>query len=31
MPRETGFNQTLCADMQGFRLHAALRCGAEDR
>ena len=31
MPRETGFNQTLCADMQGFSLHAAVRCDAEDR
>jgi len=31
MSRETGFNQTLCADMQGFSLHAAVRCGAEDR
>ena len=31
MPRETDFNQTLCADMQGFSLHAAPRCGAEDR
>ena len=30
-PRETGFNHTLCADMQGFSLHAAVRCGAEDR
>ena len=31
MPRETDFNQTLCADMQGFSLHAAVRCGADDR
>jgi hypothetical protein len=31
MPRETGFNQTLCADMQGFSLHAAVRCAADDR
>jgi Putative transposase len=31
MPRETGFNQTLCADMLGFNLHAAVRCGANDR
>ena len=31
MSRETDFNQTLCADMQGFSLHAAVRCGAEDR
>jgi hypothetical protein len=25
------FNQTLCADMQGFSLHAAVRCEADDR
>jgi hypothetical protein len=31
MPREPGFNQTLCADMQGFSLHAAELCGGEDR
>ena len=31
MPRETDFNQTLCADMQGFSLHAAVRCGADER
>ena len=31
MPRETDFKQTLCADMQGFSLHAAVRCGADDR
>ena len=31
MPRETDFNQTLCADMQGFSLHAAVRCAADDR
>ena len=31
MPRETGFNQALWADMQGFRLHAAVRCPADDR
>ena len=30
MPRETGYNQTLCADMQGFSLHAAVRRGADD-
>ena len=30
MPRETGFNQTLCANMEGFSLHPAVRCGAED-
>ena len=28
MPREKDFNQTLCADMQGFSLHAAVHCGA---
>ena len=28
---EKGFKQTLCADMQGFSLHAAVRCGADDR
>ena len=31
MPRETGFNQTLCADIDGFSLHAALRCAADNR
>ena len=31
MPRQTDFKQTLCADMQGFSLHAAVRCGADDR
>ena len=31
LPRETKFNQTLCADMQGFSLHAAVRCDADDR
>ena len=31
LPRETDFNQTLCADMRGFSLHAAVRCGADDR
>ena len=31
MPRETDINQTLCVDMQGFSLHAAVRCGADDR
>ena len=29
MPRETGFNHKLCADMQGFCLHAAVRCDAD--
>jgi hypothetical protein len=31
MPRQTDFNQTLCADMQGFSLHAAVRCAANER
>ena len=31
MPREKDFKQTLCADMQGFSLHAAVRCKADDR
>jgi hypothetical protein len=31
MPRETHFKQTLCADINGFSLHAAVRCGADDR
>jgi hypothetical protein len=31
MPREAGFNQRLCADMQGFSLHVAVRCRAGDR
>ena len=31
MPRETDFKQTLCADVDGFSLHAAVRCGADDR
>ena len=31
MPRETEFKQTLCADIDGFSLHAAVRCGADDR
>lgn len=26
-----GFNETLCADIDGFSLHAAVRCGADDR
>ena len=30
MPRETNFKQTLCADIDGFSLHAAVRCEAED-
>jgi hypothetical protein len=28
MPKETGFKQTLCAEMRGRCLHASVRCGA---
>jgi hypothetical protein len=31
MPREPGFKQNLCADMDGFSLHAAVRCDADER
>jgi len=31
MPRDTDFEQALCANTQGFSLHAAVRCGAEER
>ena len=31
MPREKEFKQTPCADIDGFSLHAAVRCGADDR
>ena len=31
MPRDGDFKQTLCADSNGFSLHAAVRCAAEDR
>jgi len=31
MPRESDFNQPPCADNNGFSLHAAVRCGANDR
>jgi hypothetical protein len=31
MPRETEFKLTLCADINGFSLHASVRCGADDR
>ena len=31
MPRTAEFKQTLGADIDGFRLQAAARCGAEDR
>ena len=26
MPRDAGFEQALCANIQGFSLHAAVRC-----
>ncbi len=31
MPREKDFKKTLCADIDGLSLHAAVRCGADDR
>ena len=31
MPMEKDFKQSLCADIDGFSLHAAVRCGADDR
>jgi len=31
MPRDADFKQTLCADINGFSLHAAVCCGADDR
>jgi Putative transposase len=31
MPRQTAFKQSLCAAIDGFSLHAAVRCGADDR
>ncbi len=31
MPRDADFNQHLCADIDGFSLHAAVRCGPDDR
>ncbi|MDP1650711.1 MAG: transposase [Rubrivivax sp.] len=31
MSREVRINQTLCADLQGFSLHDAVRCAAGDR
>ena len=31
MPRETAFKHTLRADIDGFSLHAAVRCSADDR
>ncbi len=31
MPRDADFKQPLCADISGFSLHVAVRCGADDR
>jgi hypothetical protein len=31
MPRDTDFKGTLCADIDGFSLHAVVRCDADDR
>lgn len=31
MPRDEDFKQPLCADIDGFSLHAAVRCAADDR
>lgn len=31
MPRQKDFRQLLCADIDGFSLHNAVRCGADDR
>ncbi len=31
LPRETDFKQTLCAGSNGFSLHAAVCCGADER
>ena len=31
MTRDIDFNQRLCADMQGFSLHAVVRWGADER
>jgi hypothetical protein len=31
MPRNADFKQNLCADISGFSLHAAVRCGADER
>ena len=31
MPRDADFKQSLCVDIQAFSLHAAVRCGADDR
>ena len=31
MPRDAAFIQALCADVQGFSLHAEVRCAADER
>ena len=31
MARDAAISQMLCGDVQGFSLHAAVRCGADDR
>ena len=31
MPREPAFEQGLCADINGFSLHSAVRCAADER
>jgi len=31
MPRDANFEQALCANMNGFSLHAAVCCGADER
>jgi hypothetical protein len=31
MPKVSDFNQTLCAEVNGFSLHTAVRYGADDR
>ena len=31
MQRDADFKQTLCADIDGFSLHATVRCGADHR
>ena len=31
MPKESDFNQTLCSNSNGFSLHAAVRCAADNR
>jgi hypothetical protein len=31
MPGQTEFKQTLYADINGFSMHAAVRCAADDR